>query len=351
MTAVSAAVVPADYDELARFYGDDLRRAVRRCLPWAKPEDREDALQYILRQFLIRDVISQYQPGFVTARAPNGVSFRSFILGQVPAYCRGQGEGIGRHARREMCIADAAVGDGHQTWIDGVTAGDGRDEYPSLADDDLLTRLRRQLADRPAPEGGPSSAELLDHLAARAEDGKDPARGLARHLGVDEETAAARLAGLRAELHAVTSRRHPEPGAEVAGTALSRSQIRSAAALLREAPGNQVLKVWQKAGHPLAQAGKDWYVPWAKQELAWYPHLRGDKGGHYEGGHGSKVKRGLVHRLERLLSGEQPPEPKPVLAAEPETWLDRAEAALWGAPGATVEQIESALELIRTMFT
>ena len=97
--------------------------------------------------------------------------------------------------------------------------------------------------------------------------------------------------------------------------------------------------MWQKAEHPLAGAGKDWYVPWAKQELAWYPHLRGDKGGHYEGGHGSSVKRGLIHRLERLMTGEQPPAPKRrPCQGRPETWLDRAEAALWGAPGATPEQ-------------
>jgi hypothetical protein len=348
----ATAVVPSGYQELAERYGDDLRRAVRRCLPWVRPEEREDVLQYILQQFLIRDVIRMYKPGFVTDRAPNGVTFRSFILGQVPAYCRGKGEALARNSRREMCTADAPVGDGHATWIEQVTKGDGRDEYPSLADEDLLARLRRHLADRPGSGDGPSPAELLDHLAARAEEGKDPERGLARHFGLDEATAAARLAGLRAELHAAVSRRHPEASAEVGGVMLSLSQVRSAAALLREAAGNQVLKVWQKAGHPLAEAGKDWYVPWAKQELAWYPHLRGEKGGHFEGGHGSPVKRGLIHRLERLLTGEEPSAPKPLLApaAEPETWLDRAEAALWSAPGATLETVESALELVRTMF-
>lgn len=315
-----------------------------------RPEDQQDVLQYILSRFVARDVIAMYDPAFVSARAPDGVSFRSFILGQVPTYCRGLGQSYSKHYGREMAIADVPVGDGHQRWVEGVAAGNGWDKYPSLADADLLARLRERLASRPDHGDGPSSAELLDHLAARAEQGRDPARGLARHFGVDEQTAAARLADLRAELQAAVSRKHPEPAVEVAGTELTLSQVRSAVAALRESPGNQVLKVWQKAGHPLAAVGKDWYVPWAKQELAWYPHLRGEKGGHYEGGHGSPVKRGLIHRLERLLTGEQPPAPKPVVKDVPETWLDMTEAALWRAPGATLEQIENALELIREMF-
>src|SRR6266704_1203190 len=114
-------------------YGDDLRRAVRRCLPWAEPDDRSYVLSYILQQFLIRDVISLYDPDYVSTRPGylgTRVSFRSFILGQVPVYCRGQGEALIRHRKREMCIADARVGDGHQTWVEGVTSGDGWDECP-----------------------------------------------------------------------------------------------------------------------------------------------------------------------------------------------------------------------------
>jgi hypothetical protein len=347
-------VVPAGYEELARLYGDDIRRSVRRCLSWARPDDRDNVVQYILKQFLERDVIALYRPDYVSDRTRARVSFRSFILGQVPTYCRGQGEALARHYGRELCIADVLVGDGRSTWIEGVAdvRTGGWDDYPSLDDDEVLQRLRAHLAGRPPREGQLGLLELFDDLAARTADGKPVTEaGLRRRFRMDEETAAARLAELRAELRSAVVR----PDIDLGPVKLPAARVMLAARVLREASGNQVVKVWERAGlAELAGLGKTWYLAPAKKELDLFPLLRGARGGHYEGGHGSPVKRGLIHWLERLAAGREVPSPPPAPppAAEPEeTWLDRAEAVLWGVPGATPEKVDEVLEMARKVFS
>lgn len=347
---VTSASAPADYDELARRYGNDIKASVHRCLPWASPQDRDNTVQYILQQFIARDVIKLYRPDYVSTRpTQNGarVSFRSFILGQVPVYCRGQGEALRRHHSRELAIADVAVGDGSTTWIEGVPD----ESFPGSAE--MLDRLRAHLAERPAPESGPSLVALFEDLASRHDEGHPVSEaGVRRRFHLDEATAAGRLAELRRELRTAVARRPGEPVYDVAGMSLTAKMVRWAIDLLNGAPGNQVVKVWERAGHPLAELGKTWYVPWAKQELSWFPELRGTKGGHYEGGHGSPVKRALIHRLERLLTGEQPPasplQTRPAQAGEEH--YDNLEAALWQVPGSTPQRVDDALALVKMMW-
>jgi hypothetical protein len=306
--------------------------------------------QYILERFIKRDVIAQFNPEFVSERPDqhgSKVNFRSFILGQVPTYCRGQGEGLRRHYGREMAIADVSVGDGHDTWIAGVPD----ESFTGPAE--LLDRLRAHLAERPAPETGPPLVALFDDLASRAAEGRPVTEGgIRRRFRLDEPTAAARLAELRRELRTAVARRPGEPVYDVGGMSLTAKLLRWAVDLLTAAPGNQVVKVWERAGHPLAELGKTWYIPWAKQELTWYPALRGTPGGHHAGGHGSPVKRALIHRLERVLSGELPPVSP--LAVQPRVAADERydvlEAALWQLPGSTPQRVDDALALIRMMW-
>ena len=313
-------------------------------------ETRDDVAQYILQQFIKRDVIRQYSPDYVSERPDQHgatVSFRSFILGQVPTYCRGQGDAVARHYGREVCIADVPVGSGQSTWIEGVP------DETFTGPAELLDRLRAHLAERPAPAAGPPLVALFDDLAERAAEGRAvTAAGIGRRFRLDAATAAGRLEELRRELRTAVARRPGERVYDVGGMSLTAKMIRWAADLLKDAPGNQVVKVWERAGHPLAELGKSWYVPWAKQELTWYPDLRGVKGGHYDGGHGSPVKRALIHRLDRVLTGEQPPvsplQPRP--RAPGEEHYDDLEAALWQLPGSSPQRVDDALALVRMMW-
>lgn len=349
MTTASVAV-PADYEELARRYGNDIKAAVHRCLAWASPQDQDNIVQYILQQFLARDVISLYNPEFVSERPDqhgSRVSFRSFLLGQVPTYCRGQGEALRRHYGREVAIADVAVGDGRSTWIEGVPD----DSFTGPAD--LLDRLRAHLAERPAPETGPPLVALFDDLAGRAAEGRAVTEaGIGRRFRLDAATAAERLAELRRELRTAVARRPGEPVYDVGGMSLTAKTLQWGIDLLKGAPGNQVFQFWDRAGHPLAELGKTWYVPWAKQELSWFPQLRGTPGGHHVGGHGSPVKRALIHRLERVLSGEQPPATPLQARRRPagQEHYDNLEAALWQMPGSTPQRVDDALALIQMMW-
>ena len=323
---------------------------MRRAIPWAKPWDREDVAQYILGQLVLNDVIGQYDPDF-TGRNGRPVSFRSFILAKASLYCRGRSQALATHYGRELSIADAPVGDGSSSWVEQV-ADEGADAYAFLDDADALESLRGQLAARPPAPGQPGLLDLFDELRVRVDKGKPVSTSAVRkRFKLNAVQAAGYLEELRAELRSAVAQRPGEALADLGVARLPAHEVQAAADLLKAAEGNQVVKVWERAGHRLAGYGKTWYLAPAKAELVRYGYLRGARGGHYEGGHGSPVKRGLIHWLERMATGKTPPPPMP--DPEPdvqETWLDMAEAALWRAPGATLEQIESALELIKMMF-
>jgi hypothetical protein len=343
--STAVADVPSDYDELARRYLADIRAVVRRRIPWAQPCDVDDVVQDILRRFQVTDVIGQYNPEFVSGRSHKTVPFRSFILAKVPLYCRGKAERLATVWHREPLIANAPAGDGSSTWIEAVA--EAPVDLAGLDDGAALARLRAALADRPALPGSPGPLALFDELAERVAAGK-PVTGkvLARRYRTEPEMADSWLAQLRDELRAAAAGdyRSARGGArEFGGVWLSGSQLREAARLLREAPGNQVVRVWERGGHPLARAGRIWYLRPAKAELAAYPQLRGDRGGHYEGGHGSPVKRGLIHWLERQAGEmDQPAPPDPAWAV--------LETALGALPGATGELVADAMAVVAAMF-
>lgn len=358
MAAASLCTVPASYDELARSYGPSIASVVRRCLPWVKPWDREDVEQYILGQFVANDVIAQFDPEKVAERATD--PFRAFILAKVPLYCRGKAQALATHYGRELSIADAEVGDGSSAWIEQVTAGAVEDDY-GLDDDQTLERLREYLAARPPAEGQPHLLEMFDDLAARAVAG-EPVNSVVvrKKFGGTPRQAAGYLERLRAELREAVRMRPaglPEEPADSAvdlGVAvLPASEVLRAADVLKASPGNQVVKHWQAAGHPLAQYGKAWYLAPAKAELRRYAHLRGERGGHYEGGHGSPVRRGLIHWLERVGGRPVPPPPRvrPPERRPRAAHFERLEAALWQFPGADPAKVDKMLAMAREVFT
>jgi hypothetical protein len=328
---VALLAAPGDWDELYRLYGDDVRAVVRRRLPWARPWDQDDIVQHIFQQFRKNDVIGQYDPGYVSERTGGAVSFRSFLLAKVPLYCRGLSQRLSKISARELLIADAPGPDGVTPWIEHV-ADEPWPGFGDLADSEVLARIREKLASRPSPAGQPGLLALFDDLAARAGDGQPvTGRFLARKYQVPEHEGAGYLARLREELRVAASgdfRVARVGGIEAGGLWLSPDQLRAAAKALRDSPGNQVVRVWERAGHPLAASGQKWYLAPAKRELGLFPHLRPAKGGHYAGGHPSPVKAGLIHWLERIADGiaEDAVVPEPAWAA-----LAAAAGALDGA--------------------
>src|SRR5437762_10971831 len=92
LALASPCTVPASYDELARDYGASITAAVRRSIPWARPWDRDDVVQYILGQLIANDVIAQFDPVKVSDRAKD--PFRAFILAKAALYSRGKGQAL-----------------------------------------------------------------------------------------------------------------------------------------------------------------------------------------------------------------------------------------------------------------
>jgi hypothetical protein len=366
LAAASLCTVPASYDELARVYGPSISAVVRRCIPWAKPWDREDVEQYILQQFVANDVIAQFDPAKVADRARD--PFRALILAKATLYCRGKAQALATRYGRELSIADAEVGDGSSAWIDQVTDGAVEDDY-GLDDDQALERLRAYLATRPPADGQPHLLEMFDDLAARAAAG-EPVNSVVvrRKFGGTPKQAAGYLARLRAELREAARVRpagaadeEPEPPepelpdfeVDLGVTVLMASEVLRAADILKEASGNQVVGYWSAAEHPLAGFGRTWYLKPAKAELRRYAHLRGEKGGHYEGGHGSPVRRGLIHWLERIGGRPVPPPPRvrPAERRPRAVHFDQLEAALWQMPGSNQAKVDKMLAMARGVFT
>jgi hypothetical protein len=310
----------------------------------------EDGVQYILGQFIKRDVIALYNPAHVSdyTRAP--VSFKAFILGQVPVYCRGLREVAARSAREPLLLDAGAGQDGLSPAIDAMTSVS--DQYPSLADDEALERLRAAISRRlPEPPGRAPVLPLFDALADRYGAGKPVTAAAVRaRFKVTPEAAEAWMAELRGLLGAVTAPRPlpaPPPACfELGGMLLTALQVREAVKALRDSRGNRVLPAFADTGHPLAAAGRQWYLDFAAQVMRDYPKTRAAKGGHYEGGHFGKVKAALIFGLERLLDGleAEPISPPDLTETGPWRAFEEALGGLAKLPGVSPADLEAVRE-------
>jgi DNA-directed RNA polymerase specialized sigma24 family protein len=334
---------PADYDELVREYGENLRVLVRSQLGrGSKPQDIEDVYQYILTQFFANDVITQYQPDHVSEFNGKPVSFLAFIRAKATLYCKGRREAIQRQAGRELQIADTPVGD-HGHWIE-VFGGAIWDDYEGLTDEAAYVRLHEFLASRPRKPDELNLAELLDELDIRVSSGEAIGpEAIRKVFGLTRASTASYMQRLRDELKLVARR----DTYEVGGIVLTAAQMRTAIDALAAYPGHHVLPAFRAVSHPLAGAGKTWYISFAKAEIKAFPELRQPPGGHFSGGHGNAVKAALIHRLERMLNVTE--EPEPVVPAGPGAWRT-VESALRKLPGCTDERIEVVMELARQVF-
>lgn len=337
---------PADYDELTRLYGAELRSLVRGQLGFrAGPEDVDDVLQYILTQFLVTDVISQYQPGHLSDYTGSPATFKAFIKAKAVLYCKGKREKLTRDEARELKIADAPVGDGTDRWIDQFGGAAAWDDYAVLSDGDAFERLRSFLAARPSGPGEVSLVDLLDSLAARVDSG-DPIgpEAIRKEFGLTRADTASYMQRFRAELKEAARR----DTYEVGGMVLTAPQVRAAIDALIAYNGHHVFPAFKVAGHPLQHAGKTWYIKFAKDEIRQFPELKQAPGGHFAGGHGNAVKAALVHRLERMLGGPVEGQESSVPPG-PDAWR-RVQHALRKLPGSTPDGIEFIMELARQVF-
>lgn len=337
---------PADYDELTRQYGAELRSLVRSQLGYrAGPEDVDDVLQYILTQFLVTDVIAQYEPGHLSDYTGSPASFKAFIKAKAVLYCRGRRERLGKDAARELRIADAPVGDGTDRWIDQFGGAAAWDDYAGLSDEDAYERLRSYLAARPPGPGQVSLVSLLDGLAARVDSGEPIGpEAIRKEFGLSRAETASYMKRLRAELKEAARR----DTYEVGGMVLTAIQVRAGIDALVAYNGHHVFPAFKVAGHPLQHAGRTWYIKCAKDEIKAFPELKQAPGGHFAGGHGNAVKAALVHRLERMLGGPVEGQESSVPAG-PDAWR-RVAQALRRLPGSSPDGIEFIMELARQVF-
>jgi hypothetical protein len=382
--SAAVCVAPADYAELFIEYGDDIRRVAWRQLGvLARPSDVEDGVQYIVQQLMPNEkrpgVIEQYKPGTISDFNHSPVTFKAFLMAKVALYCRGLRESIGRRAGRELLLIDTTVGeDGSMPWLDLL--GGVSDEYPSLADDDAMERLREALAAvAPAP-GSEPVLPLFNALAEQYASGRTvSAAAVRRRFGMSQADTEAWMAELRDALREVTAVSHPLPAPvpgpaaapaddewmaelreiasgevtfELGGIRLSAAEVRAAAEALKASKGNRVLPAFKDSGHRLAEAGKTWYLGFAESVMQAHPELRTPVRRHVEG-HFGRVKAALIYGLELLAADFPAPGPAPALVPEPpgpsaELWGE-LEAVLARFPGFDADVTEAALEAVRLL--
>jgi DNA-directed RNA polymerase specialized sigma24 family protein len=324
-------VIPSDMGELAANYYDLILGMVRKAgIP---DQDAPDSAQYILERLARTDVIGQFDPEHVTVHQGKAVRtrFSTFLGAKVLLYCRGERGRLGRRASHELQILDAPSADGDP--LAGLL-GSACDDYSRLDAAEFTARMRERLAAVP-PRSSRDTCDLValfDELVAEvAETGGYSYAGIQARFGISGTTAGAWLSRLRAVLGSALGR----PAVTVGGVTLTHEQAAQAVKALREAPGPMVAQPLRKAGHPLAQAEKGWYHPFAAEEIRKYPSLAVEPGTHRKpAGH---VKIAVIHRLERILAeaGQPVPEipaPRSAPDDEPEkpvTPEEEFEARLW----------------------
>lgn len=361
--------------------------------PVAQPGDVDDGVQYILGQFIKNDVIAQFQPGYINDYNHKPTTFGAFIKNKVALYCRGMRQTLGVRQGRELQVLDQP---GSETTCVIDVVGAVTDEYPSLAGDGM-DRLREKLAGRTSP-GGEDVLPLFEALAGRFEQGQSVSAASVRgQFGKTRAEADAWFESLKDALRDVPAEvpvPEPEPVVSEAqataawfrrlyetspgqftlgGVTMSATGLRRALDALRASRGNRVLPAFKDAAHPLAGAGKTWYLAFAADVMDTYPELRAPVRRHADG-HFGRVKYALVAGLEILLGDVTEPEPVATVLPEPspvaeavvppvdapvsEAVLPPAEsAALWHdleaaiarLPGFGDGNVEAAVEAVRLL--
>jgi hypothetical protein len=331
----AACTAPADYGDLFIEYGSEIRTMVRTQLgSVAQPGDVDDGVQYILGQFIRNDVIAQFQPGYINDYNHKPTTFRAFIKNKVALYCRGLRESIARQQGRELQVLGNENSEAAYA-LDVI--GAVSDEYPSLAGEGM-DLLREKLAGRTSPDGE-DVLPLFEVLAQRFERGQSvSAAAVRKEFGKTRAEADAWFASLKDALRDVPAEA-PEPESEpseaekaaawfrrlyetasgqftLGGVAMTADEARRALEALRATRGNQVLRAFKDAVHPLAEAGKTWYLAFADDVMDNYPELRAPVRRHADG-HFGRVKYALVAGLEILLGDVTEPEPVAAVLPEP----------------------------------
>jgi hypothetical protein len=329
---------PADYGDLFIEYGSEIRTMVRTQLgSAAQPGDVDDGVQYILGQFIKNDVIAQFQPGYISDYSHKPTTFRAFVKAKVALYCRGLRQTLGvRQGRELQIITDTDSETGYALDVVGAVT----DEYPSLAGEDM-DRLREHLAGYAAAPGGTDVLPLFEALAQRFEQGRSvSADAVRRQFGKTRDEANAWFESLKDALRDVPAgvpAPEPEPVVSEAektaawfrrlyeatpgqftlgGVTMPAAAVRDALEALRATRGNQVLRAFKDAAHPLAEAGKTWYLAFADDVMDTYPDLRAPVRRHADG-HFGRVRYALVAGLEILLGDVTEPEPVAAVLPEP----------------------------------
>jgi len=271
------------------------------------------------------------------------------------------------------------VGDSGDTSYGDIAAFTW-DEYPSLADGEVMDQLRMALAVREPVPGFEPVLPLFDALARQFAEGKIVSAAAVRgQFGLNKNQAEAWFGQLQDALRAVTEvtqaavpAAEPEELAEpgfteayettgggfwLAGLTLTVQEVRDAAAALKASRGNRVLPAFKDSGSRLAEAGKAWYLDFAEEVMQAFPELRTATGGHYEGGHFGRVKNALIAGLDLLAppAPEAPvaepdvePVPEAAVALDAALWAN-LEAALGQFPGFAGETLDAALEAVRLL--
>jgi hypothetical protein len=366
-------------------FHEPVQRVVWRLLGSAAGrEDIEDSVSYIFQQVIANDVIGQYSADVISEHTGSLVSFRAFLMHKVALYCRGLRENLVRRNGRELMLLDAPAGDGESPVLADVTlVAAVTDEYPSLvgAGIDLL---RERLALNEGVPGRAPVVALFEAVAAAFEAGKSiSAKSLRGQFGLNEEGITLWFRELRDSLREVTGRAARtvapeldtgpvaeelppdeevaawfadlrkaaglEPQVELGGLALTTGEVREAAEILQEAPGNRVQPVWARAGHRLGDAGKTWYLAFADDVMTRHPDLRTAPRRHSEG-HFGRVKQALIHGLFELVNDVPEPVARPAPAAglDVAPWheFDRVLRQLPGVDAARADDILTAAWLL-----
>jgi hypothetical protein len=345
---------PADEEELYRRDGLYVRRLVAKLIGEARPQDIEDVAADIMEKLVARNVISMYNPGYISEHNGRPVTWRAFLSNQVAVRVRGKREQLGRRGSRELLIADQPGPDGTTTWAE--THGSVHyDEYPALSDVRVYHQLRDYLVLQPPDPGPLPLLELLDSLLTLVREGKKPSRAaVARQFKVTSSQVAVRMRDLKTALKEAAAMKPPV--FKFGEYELTASQVQDAALALRESKGNRVAPALAAVQSPLADAGTRWFIKFGAQELKKHPELKRDKGTHTQGGHGSQTKDAIVHRLERVLAEAGTPLPAHLTAPAPDepeappSPSEQMEAKLWQA-GLNAEQVAYLVEFAEQVYT
>lgn len=289
------SAVPSDYDELAREYGEYIRKLVRSKSRGKVPDSQVDEVcADIMVSLVAADVIAQYDPDH-----PSKASFRTFLSRHVMLRLRGQGDKLERRARREVLCCDSA-GETGTTWLE--LHGEARsDDYSHIDVAETCRAARAYIASLPV-QGTCDLAAVFDVVAAAGLAGEDRlTHAISEAFSVASTTAGVWLRRLREAVAASATAPPVTYSIAHAGVTLTGRQVQEAVALLSADKSTNVIHCLRKAGHPLAAGAEGWYYPFAREEQAAYPECKFEPGTRKK--HRGHVKAAVIHRLTRIASG------------------------------------------------